>query len=72
MTLPDERYRAVKKARDFMRDLLDPKKTPKIPSAIRQRAASCLRHFPWEYDMEKVAEECPDVFDNPDKDKSDD
>lgn len=55
MTLPDERYRAVRQARQFLLALLDPKKTPKVPRAIRQRAGDALRHYPGEYDMERVA-----------------
>ena len=62
MTLPDERFRAVKYAREFLRDLLDPKKTPRVPRAIRLRALSVLRHYPWETDMEQVAKKMPDVF----------
>lgn len=46
MTLPDERTRAVLAAADFLSDLLDPKKTPKVPSEIRERARRVLRHHP--------------------------
>lgn len=51
MTLPDERYRALIYSREFMRDLLDPKKTPGVPKLVRQRAYRCLKHYPnkWEY-----------------------
>lgn len=62
MTLPDERYRAVKSARDFLRDLLDPKKTPRVPREVRRRAASVLKHYPWDVHMEDVAKVCPRVF----------
>jgi len=62
MTLPDERFRAVKAAREFLRDLLDPKKTPKTASVVRERARAVLRHFPWDTDMEAVAEKCPEIF----------
>lgn len=66
MTVPSERYRAVKNTQDFLRDLLDPKKTPKVPKYIRTRAYWCLRHYPWDMYMEKVAKKCPDIFENPD------
>lgn len=46
MTLPDERIRAIKWAREFMRDLLDPAKTPRVPRTVRSRAYSCLKHYP--------------------------
>ena len=44
MTLPDERYRAVNNTAQFLKDLLDPKVTPRIPKDIRHKAYSCLRH----------------------------
>jgi hypothetical protein len=62
MTLPDERYRAVKMAEQLLKDLCDPKKTPRVPREIRQRARSALRHYPTEYDMKKTAQSSPDVF----------
>jgi len=62
MTLPDERYRAVAYTRDFLSDLLDPKKTPKVPRAIRQRAYRCLRHYPWDLYMEQTAEKVPEIW----------
>ncbi len=62
MTLPDERYAAVLRTRDFMRDLCDPSKTPKVPKQIRQQALWCLRHFPDTWEMQQAAEACPNVF----------
>ena len=62
MTLPDERYRAVKWAREFMYELLDPKKTPGIPSLVRDQARAVLRHYPSDWDMQQAAESTPDVF----------
>lgn len=46
MTLPSERANAVKRARQFLYDLLDPKKTPRVPRAIRMQARSVLKHYP--------------------------
>jgi hypothetical protein len=51
MSLPDEKFRSIQYSREFMRDLLDPKKTPRVPKEIRKRAYSCLRHFPYEFDI---------------------
>jgi hypothetical protein len=62
MTLPDERYRAVKWAEEFLLELTDPKKTPRISKDIRRRAWSILRHYPNTYDMQVVAQELPSVF----------
>ena len=67
MTLPDERYRAIKYTRDFLYDLIDPKKTPKVPKAIRKRAAACLRHYPYEYVMDEVAKKNPEIFEKKEK-----
>ena len=62
MTLPDERYRAIRYAEQFLKDLCDPTKTPRVPRAIRQRASSVLRHYPSEYHLERLAEKSPDVI----------
>lgn len=62
MTIPVERFRAVASTRDFMRDLLDTKKTPRVPRAIRERALRCLRHYPWVGEMERTAAACPELW----------
>jgi len=62
MTLPDERYRAVKWAEQFLLELSDPKKTPRIPKELRQRAWSILRHYPNKWDMDNVSSKCPETF----------
>lgn len=67
MTLPDERYRAVKQAETLLRDLCDPAKTPRVPKIIRQRASGCLRHFPGSWDMDRAAHAAPQVFQSPNK-----
>lgn len=67
MTLPDERYRAVLAAERFLKDLLDPSKTPRVPAAIRRSASSVLRHYPSSWDMDRAAHSCPSVFSSPNK-----
>lgn len=62
MTLPDERYRSIQQARRLLEELCDPKMTPRIPSAIRDRARGALRHYPSTWDMQRVAAAAPDVF----------
>jgi hypothetical protein len=59
MTLPDERYRAVVQTQRFLLEILT---TPRVPKAIKDRARSCLRHYPSEYDMSKTAQTSPDIF----------
>lgn len=55
MTLPFERTNAVKRTERFLMDLLDPKKTPRVPKEIRRRASSLLKHYPSKFDMEVVS-----------------
>ena len=62
MTLPDERYRATSRTREFLLDLCTPSASPRVPSHIRDRARSLLKHFPTDLDLDSVAEDCPDVF----------
>ena len=52
MTLPHEKIWSIQRTRQFLRDLQDPKKTPKVPSSVRKEATSCLRHYPWKNDEE--------------------
>jgi hypothetical protein len=65
MTLPDERYRAIKYTEQFLTDLLDPKKTPRVPKDIRQRAYSCLRHYPGGYYLDVLATRSPSILETP-------
>jgi hypothetical protein len=60
--MPDERLRALKYARQFLLDLLDPKKTPKVPKAVRQEAGSRLRHYPGDYYLDELAEKSPEIL----------
>ena len=62
MTMPIERSRAVINTRQFLVDLMNPDKTPKVPNAVRKEAYRCLKHYPGEYYMEVVAEEVPTIF----------
>jgi hypothetical protein len=56
MTVPRERTNAVVFTGNFLYDLIDPKKTPRVPKAIRQRAKGLLRHYPTLYEMEVIAD----------------
>jgi len=63
MTLPDERYRALKQAKKLLEELCDPGRTPRVPSLVRDRARGALRHFPSDYEIDKMAEDCPELLD---------
>lgn len=62
MTLPDERYRALKQGKKLLEELCDPGKTPRVPSIVRARALGALRHYPSEYEFEIMATNCPDLL----------
>lgn len=57
MTIASERTRAVNYTYDFLCDLLDPSKTPRVPKEIRQRASRLLKHYPSRWDMEMAVQE---------------
>ena len=61
MTLPDERYRAVKNAQQFLARLAGGE-YPRVPKAVREEARSILRHYPLDWDMQRTARMAPDVF----------
>lgn len=54
MTLPRERFKAIQKARHFLGALADPKRTPGIPSEIRQEARKCLANYPTQIDLDEA------------------
>ena len=52
MTIPAERTRTITQTRLFLRELLDPAKTPGVPKSVRKEAHRLLRHFPSASDIE--------------------
>jgi hypothetical protein len=62
MTLPDERYRAIRQTGQFLRDLQDRTIYPRVPRAVRAEAYRLLRHYPTEWDLERLAEKSPNVI----------
>ncbi len=65
VTLPVERRRSVANARAFLRRLLDPRETPRVPKDIRREAYYCLKHFPSDLDMQRAEINFLDVFGEP-------
>ena len=61
LTLPDERYRAVKWAESFLSRLAGGE-FPRTPKAVRDEARSILRHYPNSWDMQRTAAAAPEVF----------
>jgi hypothetical protein len=54
MTLPHESANSINKAREFLYDLMDSKKTPSVPKTIRDRARDILKHYPYESDVKTM------------------
>ena len=63
MTTSDERYKALKQAKKLLEELCDPGRTPRVPSLVRDRARGALRHFPNDFEIDTMAENCPELLD---------
>lgn len=61
MTLPDERYAAVRGAGNFLRDLAAGK-FKRVPHNVRDQARGILRHYPDEYDLMAIERLAPSVM----------
>jgi len=62
MTLPDERYAAIRNTEKFLSELCDPTLTPRVPRRVRAQAHNLLRHYPTYFDLDRLAEKSPDVI----------
>jgi excinuclease UvrABC nuclease subunit len=60
MTLPDERYRAVIETKKFLESIITTRSG--LSKEMKETARWCLRHYPSEYDLDRVSENSPDVF----------
>jgi len=64
MTLPYERYQAIDRTRKWLQ--LNSNNS-KLPRWLREEIQSLLRHFPWEHELEAIAEQAPSYLEqNPD------
>jgi hypothetical protein len=63
MTLPDERFNALKEGKKLLLELCDPGKTPRVPSIVRDRARRVLRHYPADYEFDRMADNSPELLD---------
>ena len=41
---------------------MDPGKTPRVPSIIRDRARGILRHFPNDYEFDQITTQSPELL----------
>jgi len=62
MTTPNERFSAVNRTRQFLVDLMDPKKTPRVPRNVREHAYRCLKHYPGDWDIYEAAIQAPGIW----------
>ena len=62
MTVPVERTRAVVYAHAFLKDLLNPAVTPRVPKEMRETAKWLLRHYPEPSTVEYAHNLCPELF----------
>ena len=62
MTLPDERYRSLVQTRRFLLDLCNREHTPRVPKLIRDTARSMLRHYPSDWELDRLASAAPDIL----------
>ena len=61
MTLPDERYRAVIQAKQFLERLSFSSEIKRVPLAVRQEARRILRHYPSDFDLDEIERYAPHV-----------
>lgn len=57
MTMPDERYRALKRTGEFLFKLS--RMNGQVPTEVWQEAVYCLRHYPGEFHLKEMEENCP-------------
>lgn len=65
MTTTVERYRSLRQSRKLLEELCDPGKTPRVPSLVRDRARSILRHYPTDLEIDQLATNCPNLLEKP-------
>ncbi len=62
MTLPYERLRSIKTARDILIDLINKPNGRYSAEGLKSVAKSALRHFPTDYDLEQLSDKCPELL----------
>ena len=45
-SMTEEEYHSLKETYKLLCDVLDPKKTPRVPKPVRDKARHCLKYFP--------------------------
>ena len=52
--LPEEEYHSLKETYKFLCQLIDPRKTPRLPKEIRDRAKKCLKDYPTKRTLQEL------------------
>lgn len=60
MTMNYERRNAVNRTRELLIDMLD--RGYHISDDLWEEVRACLKHYPSEYDLERAAEQAPEIF----------
>ena len=55
----------MRKNREFLFELLNPGKTPRVSKEVRKRASECLKHFPMKHEIDDLEQ----MYNNSHKDK---
>ena len=50
----EEEYHSLKETYKFLCHLIDPKKVPRIPKELRNKAKHCLKHYPVRSTLEEL------------------
>ena len=64
MTLPNERTRAVIRARRLLCQMIAPGWLPECSPEVREEARAILRHFPGVVEVSAAGDAAPDLFDS--------
>ena len=54
MTLPQQEHNSLIATREFLVDLMNPKKIPGVPEKVRLSARALLKHYPQRYKIDEL------------------
>lgn len=59
MTMPDERYRAIAKTEEFLKEIL---RSSTATDEIKDGARWCLHHYPTTHTLDRLSKVAPDIL----------
>jgi hypothetical protein len=62
MTMPDERIRALRFAKELLESLLSSEEWPELPNELRRQAQVTLRHYPTANDLRLLHVALPQFY----------